>query len=444
MLGRPCQAQRAKRFLASVLVALSGLTLMGCSPKSTESGASIGTYNAEIKANPLYAGRYQLVPSQQNLKGTLLVWTQRYQGMEPMLQKMLNKSIRTMTRSFEQMHPEVTVVVEEYPDTIFYQKHQQSLKYGLGADVILVHTLMLSSLAQNNLIKPIPSKGIKSKNFRPRLLAQAKQGRHLYGLPFIVDVQALCYNRDHVKSAPKSLEELKQLANNGISAGLSSKFLQSIWGASGFGAEVFNSDEEPSMNKKRWGQWIETQRTLDREPGIVLMEDGQTMRQYFIKEELSLIPCRSHVLPYLREKLGSKKLGIASLPSINGIPAKPEIAGLMLALSPMMSKRQEILAQELLLHMTNPDVQQIMAIEWKALLPVNSKSDFNRHLFPELKQLNEIYENSVAFKMNEWNAIVRNFALINNTYKQAINGEIKAGTAIQRINTALKKTMASR
>ena len=68
--------------------------------------------------------------------------------MEPMLQKMLNNSIRTMTRSFEQMHPEVTVVVEEYPDTIFYRKHQQSLKYGLGADVILVHTLMLSSLVR--------------------------------------------------------------------------------------------------------------------------------------------------------------------------------------------------------------------------------------------------------------------------------------------------------
>jgi maltose-binding protein MalE len=259
-----------------------------------------------------------------------------------------------------------------------------------------------------------------------------------------VDLQALCYNRDHIKSAPKSLEELKQLANNGMSAGLSSKFLQSIWGASGFGAEVFNSDKEPSMKEEGWGQWIETQRTLDREPGIVLMEDGQTMRQYFIKEELSLIPCRSHVLPFLREKLGGKKLGIASLPSINGIPAKPEIAGLMLALSPIMSKRQEILAQELLLHMTNPDVQRIMAVEWKALLPVNSKSDFNRHLFPELKQLNEIYENSVAFKMNEWNAIVRNFALINSTYKQAINGEIKDGAAIQRINTALKKTMASR
>ena len=174
------------------------------------------------------------------------------------------------------------------------------------------------------------------------------------------------------------------------------------------------------------------------------MEDGQTMRQYFINEELSLIPCRSHVLPLLREKLGSEKLGVASLPSINGIPAKPEIAGLMLALSPIMSRRQEILAQELLLHMTNPDVQQIMAIEWKALLPVNSKSDFNRHLFPELKQLNEIYENSVAFKMHEWNAIVRNFVLINNSYKQAINGEIKSDTAIQRIKKALKKTLASR
>ena len=126
MLGRPSQAQRTKRSLASVLVALSALTLMGCSPRGSESEPK-ETYNAEINANPLYEGRNQLVQSQQDLKGTLLVWTQRYQGMEPMLQKMLNNSIRTMTRSFEKMHPEVTVVVEEYPDTVFYQKHQQSL-----------------------------------------------------------------------------------------------------------------------------------------------------------------------------------------------------------------------------------------------------------------------------------------------------------------------------
>ena len=45
--------------------------------------------------------------------------------------------------------------------------------------------------------------------------------------------------------------------------------------------------------------------------------------------------------------------------------------------------------------------------------------------------------------MNEWNGIVRNFALINNLYKQAINGEIKTDIAIQGINKALKKTMAS-
>ena len=148
MLGRPCQAQRAKRSLASVLAAISTFALMGCSPKDSRLGPSAATYNAEINANPLYEGRHQLAPSQQNLKGTLLVWTQKYKGMEPMLQKMLNNSIRTMTRSFEQMHPEVTVVVEEYPDTIFYRKHQQSLKYGLGADVILVVTM-----AHNCVIK---------------------------------------------------------------------------------------------------------------------------------------------------------------------------------------------------------------------------------------------------------------------------------------------------
>ena len=61
------------------------------------------------------------------------------------------------------------------------------------------------------------------------------------------------------------------------------------------------------MNEEKWGQWIETQRTLDREPGIALMQDGQAMRQYFIKEELSIIPCRSHVHPFLREKLGSRE-----------------------------------------------------------------------------------------------------------------------------------------
>ena len=93
--------------------------------------------------------------------------------------------------------------------------------------------------------------------------------------------------------------------------------------------------------------------------------------------------------------------------------------------------------------MTNPDIQQIMAVQWKSLLPVNSKIDFNRHLFPELKQLTEIYDNSTAFTMDEWNAIVGNFEVINDSYKKAINGEIKTDIAIKRINDALQKAIPS-
>ncbi len=441
MLGRACQAQMARRASAVCLVALGAITLFGCSSQRSQQGPSAATYQAEITANPLHAGHRQALQAPQQLKGTLLVWTQKYQGMDPLLQAKLSNSIRKMAKSFEQIQPGVNVVIEEYPDTVFYKNYQRDLKYGLGPDVMLVHSMMVGSLARDKLLKPFPTQAIRTGEIKAKLLEQVKWGGDLYGLPFLVDVQALCFNRDHVKTAPQSLEQLRQFARQGISIGLNSSFLKTIWGAPGFGAYVFNERGESSLNPEGWSQWIEALRQLDREPQIVLIEPDQTIHQYFITGELSIIPCRSHVLPLLREKIGSEKLGVASLPSVNNTPARPPLGGLSLTLSPIMSARQQKLATALALHMTNRDVQQIMAIEWNALLPVNSESDFNRHLFPTLQSLTAIYENSVGFSLEEWSAILASFDLTNSLYSQAINGEIEAKVAAERIQRALKEAM---
>ena len=444
MLSRACQAQIARRASAVCLVVLGAIKLFGCSAQSFQPGPSAATYEAEISVNPLHAGHQQALQAPQQLKGTLLVWTQKYQGLDPMLQQKLSNSISTMTHSFEQLHPDVNVVIEEYPDTVFYENYQRDLRYGLGPDVMLVHTMMVSSLVRDKLLKPFPNQGIRTEEIKAKLLEQVKLGGEIYGLPFLVDVQALCFNRDHVSTAPKSFEQLRQFARQGISIGLNSSFLKTIWGAPGFGADVFTRSGETSMNPEGWGKWIEALSQLDREPQIVLIEPDSTILQYFISGELSIIPCRSHVLPLLREKIGSEKLGVASLPSVNNIPAKPPLGGLALTLSPIMSARQEQLAIALARHMTNRDVQQIMAIEWNALLPVNSESDFNRHLFPTLQSLTQIYENSVGFSIEEWSAILGSFDLSNAIYNQAMNGEIKANVAGARIKRALKEAMPSR
>ncbi|HOP94738.1 MAG TPA: maltose ABC transporter substrate-binding protein [Dictyoglomaceae bacterium] len=78
---------------------------------------------------------------------------------------------------------------------------------GKGADIIVGAHDWVGELAVNGLLEPIPSFK-DQKNFYDTALSAFTYGGKLYGLPYSMEAIALIYNKDYVKSAPRSMDSL--------------------------------------------------------------------------------------------------------------------------------------------------------------------------------------------------------------------------------------------
>jgi maltose/maltodextrin transport system substrate-binding protein len=83
---------------------------------------------------------------------------------------------------------------------------------GKGPDILLWANDVSGELAQSGLIEPLDELPSFVENFLPVALKAFKYKGRLYGYPYAVESIALFYNKDLVKSPPKSLEELETLA----------------------------------------------------------------------------------------------------------------------------------------------------------------------------------------------------------------------------------------
>lgn len=83
---------------------------------------------------------------------------------------------------------------------------------GKGPDILLWANDVSGELAQSGLIEPLDEIPFLTENFLPVSLKAFKFKGRLYGYPYAVESLALFYNKDLVKTAPQSFEELETLA----------------------------------------------------------------------------------------------------------------------------------------------------------------------------------------------------------------------------------------
>ena len=83
---------------------------------------------------------------------------------------------------------------------------------GKGPDIFLWANDVSGELAQSGLIEPIDELPSLTENFLPVSLKAFRYKGRLYGYPYAVESVALFYNKDLVKNAPESFEELENIA----------------------------------------------------------------------------------------------------------------------------------------------------------------------------------------------------------------------------------------
>lgn len=83
---------------------------------------------------------------------------------------------------------------------------------GKGPDILLWANDVSGELAQSGLVEPLDELPFLTDNFLPVSLKAFKYKGRLYGYPYAVESLALFYNKDMVKTAPETFEEVEQIA----------------------------------------------------------------------------------------------------------------------------------------------------------------------------------------------------------------------------------------
>ena len=247
----------------------------------------------------------------------------------------------------------------------------------------------------------------------------------MYGIPFIVNVQLLCFNKQVVKSAPRTFDDLIEASRSGISTAIGGNFLQTTCGLPGFNARLFGAKPSSCQAlKKGLSGWITMLRTSDEEPNMALFKNPSLMKQYFSEGKISIINCQSIDLPYLRKSLGKENLGIVEMPTVNGNEPQSRLTGASFAINPYTSSNQNKLALRFSNYAISIDQQQQIAINWNSLLPVNQNSDFNKDLLPVLSTSEKSFINSSELTDEKLEIISLNFNSIQDVYQDATAGLI--------------------
>ena len=366
--------------------------------------------------------------------GSILIWTPNYEGMNPLVQKKIDQTVKDLIQRFEERYNMVDVIWRKYSDSNIYKRYSEKVKEGLGPDLLLAHNFMIPALSKKNEIAAIPPNSIRIKEIRPKLLQATRANGTLYAIPFIINVQLLCINKQKVKSKPQTFNELLELSRSGTSIAIGGNFLETIWGLPGFNARLFGTNKSSAEDLKNGlSNWIKTLRKSDEEPNIALFKNSSLMTRYFAEGKISIINCESIDLPFLRDELGTENLGISELPSINGKNSEPRLTGASFVLNPFANKNQRKLALRFSNYAISVDQQQQIAINWNSLLPVNKNSDFNQELLPVRNTSEKAFANSSELTEKELETMILNYNSVQQLFQDATAGLIDPVNASNKI-----------
>ena len=422
------------RRLTSTILIAAGMLLCGCARTTSEVMPNPSEYGNQVQKDSQFNLDLRGSEIHARPAGTVVIWTPEYQGMDPFIQKMIDSTIAELVNRFESDYSTIKVIWEKYSDSLIYKRYSQEISSGLGPDVLLAHNFMISQLGKRGDIQDVKADFSGLRYTRKKLLESLKVDGKLYAVPFIVNVQLLCFDKRKISTPPESLDKLVELSKSGISVAIGGNFLDKMWGLPGLKITSLNSKKaSQAAFKDSLTRWIVSLKTMDLEPNLALFKNTAVMTEYFSQGKISIMNCTSIDLPLLREKIGVENLGVAPLPSINGQPASPRLTGASFVFNPFMSKNQKNLAHRFASFAVSTDQQQQIAINWNSILPVNTNSDFNNQLFPIYRDSEYSLANSFMLSSQEFEVLAKKFNTIQTLFEDATSGLMDPDVASQDI-----------
>jgi len=393
------------RFLLLIILGLIFLT--SCSPKDVETIS---------ESQP------------QSIQGQILVWHPFEDKIKDMMQDSFNDYMR--------IYPNVRIVSEYVPGEQIEKQFRQEVGRGLGPDFLFTASGKILTLIQDNLIPVVTDFDFSS--YLPIAMSNVRYRGKIYGIPTSVSTQALCYNKNKVKSPPKTLTELLQQAKNGYSVGILSNFLYSFWGVRIFGAQSLNPKGKFVFDQKSWAEWMEWLKIAQNEPNMIFSDGFEELEKAFINNRLAYVFCDSSQFSEYSQALGTDNFGVALLPGEGNNSAGPFLYSRVILFNRMSSPEQQKLSLQLAQFFTNQEqTRRRLSLLQGSFIPADKNVNVNGSLFPIEAILVEQAKTAIAIPLDQIEVARAWLKVGDSLYPQVLAGSITSEDAAQKIAETL-------
>lgn len=252
-------------------------------------------------------------------------------------------------------------------------------------DVFIADVIWVAELARAGWVKDLsasfPPDRIR-QDFLPGSASAVTVGGATYAVPWYADVGVLYHRTDLVPTPPRTYAELVEAARDAArkrslhgyvwqglqSEGLVCNAYETIWGFGG----VTREGDRPIVDSDAARDALEFMRTLlvsgISPPSVTSMGEEESRRVF---QSGAAVFMRNW--PYAWAELQSKgspvrgRVGISPLPTTRGTPGHGALGGFVLALNARTPPWKIEAAMALLAHLTSPEANQMLALEYGRL-----------------------------------------------------------------------------
>ena len=312
--------------------------------------------------------------SQERVKGRLLFW-HSFEGQEA-------ETLNSMLAKYRELYPKINIVDEFFPEEDIKEQFNVQARSGLGPDLMISSYEDMIPMIRVGALENLNDYNLDLSSYLPRPIRQVTLNGNLYGLPFALNTQVLCYNKTKVERPLETLPEIITEAKADRQIAITSNFLDTLWGMEIFRSQSKNTKESNLFDPQAWAHWLEWLRYVQKDPHIILADENSSIDQAFAKGNLAYYVCHSEEISNIQATLGADKLGVATLPRAGNRTAAPLLYTKAIVFNEVSSKTTTKLALQLAAFLTNVEQQTKLALETESLIPVNSKVNLDRRLSP--------------------------------------------------------------
>ncbi len=310
----------------------------------------------------------------EQAKGRLLIW-HSFEGQEA-------ETLNSMLAQYRALHPKIRIVNEFVTEEDINEQFNVLSRSGLGPDLMISSYENIIPIIRAGALENLNDYNLDLSSYLPRPIRQVTLNDNLYGLPFALNTQVLCYNKTKVEQPLETLPEMITEAEADRQIAITSNFLDTLWGMEIFRSQSKNTKEDDLFDIQAWAHWLEWLRYVQKNPHIILADESAAIDRVFAEGKLAYYVCHSEEISNIQATLGADKLGVNTLPGAGNRTAGPLLYTKALVFNEVSSTSTTKLALQLAGFLTNVEQQTKLALETESLIPVNKKVKLDRRLSP--------------------------------------------------------------